>query len=239
MTREGKPVIGIPCSKSGNGKIALTAGYFRGIYRNGGIPVAFPYTGTEEEADLFFESGDFDGWLFSGGVDIDPARYGETVLNDSVTVEEERDRFELRLISRVFETEAPLFGICRGVQTMNVAAGGTLFQDIPGHRQSEAGSVRTERVNVLPGTVLAGLVGEGEYRVNTFHHQSVKDCAPGFRVSAVCPDDGIIEAIEPAEAGSRFVLGLQWHPELFFHLDPGADRIFRTFVEACREYGNR
>ncbi len=236
MTRDGKPVIGIPSSMNGN-KVSFSTAYFKSVYLEGAVPVALPYNGTEEDADLFFESGDFDGWLFSGGVDIDPERYGEEKLNDSVEISPERDRFEFRLLRRVLsETEAPVFGICRGVQTLNVVAGGTLYQDIPGHRQSEARDARPEKVILTGPSRLRDIIGSGEYEVNSFHHQAVKDPAPGYIVTSVCPADGVIEAIEPEERG-RFIIGVQWHPEHFHSYEGGSQRLFRAFVEACAEYG--
>ena len=236
MTENGKPVIGIPCSMDGN-KVSFGTTYFNSVYLEGAIPVALPYNGTEEDADRFFESGDFDGWLFSGGVDLDPARYGETVLNDSVKISEERDRFEIRLLGRVLsETKAPVLGICRGVQTLNVVAGGTLYQDIPNHRQPDARDVRPEHIVFTGPSRLRDITGSDEYDVNSFHHQSVKDPAPGYVVTSVCPADGVIESIEPAERG-RFIIGVQWHPECFHTYEQGSQRLFRAFVDACAEYG--
>lgn len=233
MTEMKRPVIGITCSMS-NGAVKLGRNYFDAIWAAGGIPVGLPYSGTAEAAKKFFASGEFDGILFSGGVDVDPHRYGEEITGANVEVSADRDEFELTMAELVKDTDLPILGICRGIQLLNVAFGGTLYQDIPGHRQEESGLIHERHANVTPGTLLRELVGQDHIFTNSFHHQAVKDPAPGFIVAARA-DDGTIEAIEPAIRTERFILGVQWHPEIFHAIDETSFAIFRAFINACRK----
>lgn len=232
MSQTKKPVIGITSSMS-NGAIKMARYYHQAIYAAGGIPVFLPYTGGAEAAKMYARSGDFDGILFAGGCDIDPHRYGEEITGAGVEICEERDEFELALAEEIKNTNIPILGICRGIQTMNVAFGGTLYQDIPGHKQEEGGSFHERRASVVEGTLLHSLVGSAEIATNSFHHQAVKVPAPGFRVAATA-DDGIIEAIEPAVLSDRFILGVQWHPERYHDIDETSAAIFRAFVNAAK-----
>lgn len=231
METTGRPVIGIT-SSMGNGAIRLGKYYFDAIWAAGGVPVGLPYTGCAADAKKFAESGIFDGILFSGGVDVDPHRYGEEITGANVEVSAERDEFELTLAELIKNTDLPILGICRGIQLMNVAFGGSLWQDIPGHKQEEGGSFHERHANVVPGTLLRELVGHDDIFTNSFHHQAVKVPAPGFIVAARA-DDGTIEAIEPAVRTDRFILGVQWHPERFHDIDSTSGNIFRAFVNAA------
>ena len=162
-----------------------------------------------------------DGVLLTGGADVDPAEYGEPIQHPSVEV----DAYELALARAALERDLPLLAICRGAQVLNVAAGGTLVQDIPTqHPTTIAHSIERPKdalvhdVILESGTGLAALLhdrlsADGRMRVNSRHHQSVRDVAAGFVISAVAPD-GIVEAIERPAA--RFCLGVQWHPENFW-----------------------
>jgi putative glutamine amidotransferase len=135
----------------------------------------------------------------------------------------------------------PVLGICRGIQLLNVAAGGSLYQHLPAQLpetrrhnyrlQDSAWETPTHEVRVEPGSKLAAVVGEEELKTNSFHHQAVKDVAPGFRSTAWAPD-GVIEAIE--HDGKPFAVAVQWHPEGMFRSDTYARRIFEAFVAACR-----
>jgi putative glutamine amidotransferase len=184
-----------------------------------------------------------DGVLLTGGPDVDPSLYGETETHPTVEVSADRDEYEVPLAQAAIARDLPLLAICRGVQVLNVAAGGTLIQDIPSatetainHSQTDAPDRIAHDVTIEPNTCLSVLVtgraGEGaRVSVNSRHHQSVKDAAPGFVVAATAPD-GIVEAIE--RPASRFCVGVQWHPENFWH-DGRFGGLFAGLVEAARK----
>jgi putative glutamine amidotransferase len=184
-----------------------------------------------------------DGVLMTGGVDIDPARYGEAAHESVTAIEPDRDAFEFALLLTAREARLPLFGICRGLQVMNVALGGSLFQDITAqmagilpHTVPAPPFALAHEVWVSRGSRLWTLMQEkmvdGEtISVNSRHHQAIKRLAPGFEVTATAPD-GVIEAIECPNAS--FCLGVQWHPENFWRT--GEFRpLFEGFIEACRK----
>jgi len=183
-----------------------------------------------------------DGVLLSGGVDIDPREFGEAELPGAgVTIDPQRDALELPLARAAVAADLPVFGICRGVQTLAVAAGGSLHQDLAllghdrtTHHQREAGkddAAVAHPVHVSPGTRLAVAVGDGERPVNSFHHQAVRDVPPGFVVAARS-SDGVVEALE--DSRRPFVIGVQWHPERMVDRHPSQRRLFAAFVEAAR-----
>lgn len=162
-----------------------------------------------------------DGLVLHGGADVWPGSYGEEPLRPEWSGDRVRDTYEIALVRAFAAAGKPVFGICRGLQLINVAHGGTLYQDIgtqvPAarrHRDADAYDLHFHHIEVLPGTKLARLLGgAGQHRINSVHHQGVKDLAPGFRVEAVSPDDGIVEAIR--HEGEPWISAVQWHPE--FH----------------------
>ena len=184
------------------------------------------------------------GLLLTGGGDVDPARYGATRHEKLEEVDPARDEFEMALIAAARSRDLPIFAICRGVQVLNVAAGGTLVQDIPSevtgalnhslvvppHPPYElAHEVWVEKDSLLARLLGERLVGSDTCDVNSRHHQAVKTIAPGYRVSATAPD-GVIEAIE--DPAARFCLGVQWHPENFWRT--GEFRaLYEGFLEAA------
>ncbi len=186
------------------------------------------------------EAGAFDALLIGGGGDVDPGRYGRVRIdNGTVEVDPERDALDFRLLEDARRAGVPVFGICRGLQVVNVAFGGTLVQDIPSVRPStvvhqRARDEKTRRdhaVEVTPGTLLAAIAGPGAPSVNSRHHQAIEDAGRGLTVTAVAPD-GLAEAIEAT--GDPWLLGVQWHPENLLG-DPVSERLFAEFLRAARD----
>jgi putative glutamine amidotransferase len=226
------PIIGIaPCRSLPD--------YVESIRRAGGEPrVLDPL--KDEPAQVVRE---VDGVLMTGGVDIDPARYGEERHETVTAIEPERDAFEFALLLAAREARLPLFGICRGLQVMNVALGGTLIQDIAAQMAgilphtiasppfAIAHEVWVSKASRLWTLMQEKMVDADTFSVNSRHHQAIKTLAPGFEVTATAPD-GVVEAIECANA--TFCLGVQWHPENFWRT--GEFRpLFEGFIEACRK----
>ena len=236
----GKPVIGLSCSyekDENNHRIFLNHSYLNAIRSFGGIPVVLPSEGNEDE--LSYLAMQCDGLLFTGGMDIEPALFGEEKWNDTVSTTPDRDRSESLLFRLAQERQLPILGICRGLQMMNVYFGGTLYQDIPTqapseveHRMAPPDHRTCHNCQILPGTPLHNLIGQDEMAVNSHHHQAIKDVAPGFAVMGRC-EDGIIEAIwDPRQ---KFVWGVQWHPENIWDIEDSSAQIFRAFIDACKK----
>jgi putative glutamine amidotransferase len=181
-----------------------------------------------------------DGLVLTGGMDVDPRHYGEPVLNDTVKPEPERDAFELPLVREAMARDLPVLAICRGCQVLNVAAGGSLWQDLPAqrpaqiaHRQTAARDAVTHAVHVAAGSVLAGVIGDAAAPVetNTFHHQAART-VPDALVAVAFTADGTIEGLESPD--HTFVVGVQWHPEHLAPSRPEHARLFEALVAAAR-----
>jgi putative glutamine amidotransferase len=188
-----------------------------------------------------------DGLLLTGGPDVDPREYGDQDTHPSVEIDPARDAYELALARYALDRDVPLFAICRGAQVLNVAAGGTLIQDLPtanpssvSHSVDQPKTSIAHEVAVTPNTCLSVLMTDrlgtsGPISVNSRHHQSIKDLAPGFLVSATAPD-GVIEAIERSDA--EFCVGVQWHPENFWKTGDFST-LFAGLVSAARRCHDR
>ena len=208
----------------------MSQNYLNSVWEAGAVGVFLAY--TEDEDKLAEYAQVFDGFLFAGGDDMDPARYGEVKLFDSVEIDDDRDRFELGLYRHVKATGKPVLGICRGIQLLNVAEGGSLYQHIEGHRQTPKPGTVTEQVTkVEKASLLHDLIGEETILVNTFHHQNVKALAPTLAIDAVS-EDGYIEAVHMP--GHPFFLAVQWHPEIFRQSSVAMQKVFLAFVDAAR-----
>ena len=240
-----QPIIGVTTSSErtdkGVDRVFVNAAYIRAVERAGGIPLLLtPY--HSPEAIRHF-STQIDGLLLTGGGDIDPVRFGEARHPTTDLISAERDELELQRVTRqAIDTGLPLLAICRGIQVVNVALNGTLHQHVPdvvgndiAHSQGGARSDRTHEVAIEPGTMLASLAGGERLRVNSFHHQAIKDLGDGLRPVAWA-DDKVIEAVElPGARG--FVLAVQWHPEELVESDPAALRLFQALVDAASKQG--
>jgi putative glutamine amidotransferase len=239
-----KPVIGITpspvrqTSAAGNlERYAIATCYVNAVLAAGGVPIVLPPQDDNVGAIL----GLVDGLLFSGGADIDPTRYGDTDVHPKTyDIHPLRDRFEIELIREAIDRDVPLFCICRGIQVLNVACGGSLYQDIPdqfdaaiSHRQQEIGLEHHESshdVTAESDSLLAATYESTAIPVNSYHHQGIKDLAPALRVAGRA-EDGLVEAVELP--GKRFVLGVQWHPEMMFHEHSDHLAPFKYLVEAA------
>jgi putative glutamine amidotransferase len=208
------------------------------------VAAGVPRESIEVATPLSPAVGPFDALVLGGGVDVDPARYGRPTLeNGRVEVDAERDALDFRLFEEARRTGVPVLGICRGLQVVNVALGGTLVQDLPTERPSPVVHERTReekkrldhRVAIAPGTRLSGIAGAPEAAVNSRHHQAIEAVAPGLTVSAVAPD-GVPEAVESAD--DPWLVAVQWHPENL-DADPVSQRLFREFLERARAQVDR
>lgn len=241
-----RPLIGITTTyssgRNGSTLLACPRTYFEAIEIAGGVPVGVPMA-SESTLESLFDR--LDGLLFSGGEDVAPELYGEDSLPGLGRIQPERDRVELTLARWALERDKPVLAICRGIQVLNVAAGGTLFQDLDSQRSSgldhRESTLRGERgyvahdLKVLPDTRLARAVGEGPHPANTHHHQAVKQLGDGLTATGYS-DDGLVEAVESDSRG--WVIGIQCHPEDLWREHEWAHDLFTTFVEEARYHAN-
>lgn len=217
------PIIGITANYTDERLSTLAEGYYASVLAAGGSPVIIPpYANRDALVELL---PTLDGLLLSGGADIDPRYMGEEPRYDLLhTINPTRDNQELMLTLLATDLGLPILGICRGIQTLAAALGGSVHQDIYAalgdnllnHDQAEERGVATHRVNIEEGSRLAEIFGEKSLFVNTFHHQAVSRVPQGFAVSAVATD-GVIEAMEATDG--RSIIGVQWHPETFILKD--------------------
>lgn len=216
--------------------ISLSSGYTSGVLAAGGLPLVLPITDNPAMLEKFIKA--CDGFIVPGGSDIDPEFYGQKRNLRLHRVIRRRDEMEIALIPEILKAEKPLLGICRGMQALNVARGGTLYQDIhslqPGahiaHVQGRPFEAPAHDVDIDPDSKLAQVMGTTHCRVNTLHHQSVNRVGQGLQVAAVAPD-GVVEAVEMPDAD--FVVGVQWHPEYLWPNHPEEKSLFENLVQAA------
>ncbi|MBE1554184.1 gamma-glutamyl-gamma-aminobutyrate hydrolase family protein [Sporosarcina limicola] len=231
-----KPVIGITTDVDRENRHELPNAYIQAVIHAGGLPLIIPI-GIEEDAIQML--GIIDGLLLSGGNDINPMLFDEEPHVHLGEVSPGRDSCELELARQMLQLDKPILGICRGLQILNVAGGGSLYQDIYNqldgpilqHSQKAPRAHLSHFVQLEKGSILESIAGSEQLKVNSFHHQAVKDVPTKFKVTGVA-NDGVIEAVEGT--GKQFVLGVQWHPEqLAVQGDTVSQQIFRNFIEAC------
>lgn len=246
-----RPRIGltgsIAPSPTGVPRTVLNEAYVAAIRDAGGLPLVITPAHTGESLrDLYAL---LDGLVLTGGEDVEPARYGEVVTHPSVETLPARDAMEFALTAWARADGLPLLAICRGIQVLNVALGGSLYQDLPSdrpggvwHQQTAADPPvpRTQPshpVRVEAGSWLAGVIGEGPWPVNSIHHQGIKVLAPPLVAVAHAPD-GVVEAVEAGDPdGATVLVGVQWHPEeLLQGGDPASRRLFEAFVIAAAKH---
>jgi len=207
--------------------------YVECVERAGGVPIVFPVTDPDHVPTLV---GAVQGLVLTGGGDIQPSLYGETPAPETHTVDAARDAFELALVHCALERDLPVLAICRGMQFVNVAHGGTLVEHVPAltgqrHDQSDRGQEGVHTVKIEPDSHLAEALGEVQLSVNSIHHQAVLEPAPGCRAVAWAEDD-TVEAFEIE--GSRHIVAVQWHPDLL-HDWPEQQGLFRQLVARASE----
>ena len=216
--------------------------YVDGVVGAGGIPMVLPP--IVEMAEKV--AGRIDGLLLSGGSDLDPSYYGEEPVPELNPTVPKRDAFEMALVEHALERGMPVFGICRGLQVLNVALGGTLYQDLPSqlhpdliaHRQQVPKWQWTHEVEVDGNSKVAGIMETDDTRVNSYHHQAIKDLS-GDLVAVAHSSDGVIEAAESPNLSERWLVGVQWHAEAMRDVGPENRNLFRAHVVAAERYALR
>ncbi|MFJ7934576.1 gamma-glutamyl-gamma-aminobutyrate hydrolase family protein [Sporosarcina sp. NPDC096371] len=231
-----KPIIGITPDVEKNDQHFLRNDYMQAIIRAGGLPLIVPIGNVDDIAQVVAL---LDGLLLTGGNDINPLLFNEEPHTHLGEVSPNRDLFELELARHMLVEDKPILGICRGIQLLNVAVGGTLYQDLHQqnvglmlqHVQNAPQAHQSHVVRLEKGSLLEDIACSERIQVNSFHHQSLKDVPPVFTVSGMA-SDGIIEAIESVD--KKFVLGVQWHPErMALKGESVSLRIFDRFIAAC------
>ncbi|MBN1656925.1 MAG: gamma-glutamyl-gamma-aminobutyrate hydrolase family protein [Anaerolineae bacterium] len=239
------PVIGLTCfevpaQENRSARACQSLTYVHALQRAGALPLLIPPSPDPHPLRVLLQR--LDGLLLPGGGDVDPARYGEPRHEKCSEPTPARDDTELALARWAIDNRLPILGICRGLQVLNVALGGSLYQDILA--QVDGGSKHdwypdhprtliSHAVTLAPGTHLAALAGVHSLPVNSLHHQALKEIAPGLLVTAHAPD-GVVEAVEMPD--HPFALAVQWHPEELAPGDPHAQRLFDALASAAAHH---
>lgn len=238
-----RPVIGLTAQpkesiSAGNPLDSHVLGhtYTDSVLRAGGLPVLLVPVPDQDIATVLDA---VDGIVLTGGGDIDPARYAEVNSGSAARIDFDRDEFEIELVHHAKQRRMPMLAICRGIQVLNVALGGTLIQDIGTEigshthdRIGEEAYVSHQAVKIEPGCVIAQIVGDTELMVNSIHHQAIKELGDGLAAIAWA-EDGIIEAVEHEDSAWPLI-AVQWHPEYLRQRDDDASlAIFRALVDAA------
>jgi putative glutamine amidotransferase len=245
---QSRPIIGVP-TQTYNDDPNLPAcwimshRYVNTLTAAGAVPYVIPLLTDEATLRAIYET--LDGLFICGGVDIDPSQYNEQRHRLLGRVDPERDRVEMQFVRWAMEDKMPVFGVCRGAQVINVAAGGTLHQDIAYNINGAlkhdffpydgryARDLLTHSVAVDTESKLGSLLGVRSVKINSMHHQAIDRVGQGLAASAWAPD-GVIEAVE--SQNGHYVMGVQWHPEELATTDPRMRRLFTTFVRESMDY---
>ena len=205
------------------------------VEKAGGIPIAIPILNIDNLEEI---TQGLDGLILSGGHDLDPSYYQEEPHPNLGPIFPARDRHEMNLIRQFYPLNKPILGICRGMQLLNIAFGGSLYQDLSQnpsiqiqHCQSSEMEYSTHSINIAEDSFLKSLISD-DNRVNSVHHQIIKQLAPSLKAIAWSQDQ-VIEALEDRD--HPFLLGLQWHPEYTYNYSPASQAIFNCFIEACQK----
>jgi len=239
-----KPIIGINSTRvikhetpySHSVIESLSNDYVESVIKAGGVPVILPILSDEESIRRQIEI--LDGVLLSGGVDINPLVYNEEPSPKLGYIFPDKDTFDLLIVKIAYELKKPILAICRGHQILNIAFGGTLYQDLSDmegsyikHQQQTKDGAASHTIDIIDGSILHNILGSSII-TNSFHHQAIKDLAPGFKVSAYSKDN-VIEAIE--KCNENFVIGVQFHPEIMAtYNDDNMLKLFQSFIVASQ-----
>ncbi|MEA4999815.1 MAG: gamma-glutamyl-gamma-aminobutyrate hydrolase family protein [Candidatus Limiplasma sp.] len=237
---ERMPIIGVTGSiEDDEHRQFINSNYLARLLKAGMIPLVLSLDMDSHQIPLCLDR--LDGLLLSGGNDVDPMMFGEAPTTGLGAVSPKRDKLEMHVVKEAYRRNMPIFAICRGIQSLNVALGGTLYQDLPSqyraaddhppllHAQTAHERYPSHKITVTPGTPLYEIFQEDSLAVNSFHHQAIKALAPPLTVCARATD-GVIEAVYDTE--KPFVLGVQWHPERMKEGMP----LFHAFEKACAAY---
>ena len=230
-----KPLIGVmPLWDDDKESVWMLPGYLEGIRQAGGIPVILPFTSENDELEQLAKM--CDGFLFTGGHDVSPELYSEKPVDDSVICCKDRDEMESWYLKYAISSDKPLLGICRGIQFINAALGGTLYQDLPtqhsseiDHHQKPPYDIPVHTVSIVKDSPLGKFLDTERLSVNSYHHQAVKDLSPRLKAMAISTD-GLIEAVFMPE--HRFLWAVQWHPEFSYLTDINSRKIFKAFIDS-------
>ena len=231
-------IIGLTPQGDGSKGYSMSPDFIRALNSLGAIAITLPSV-TDDDALMLDTLALCDGIIFTGGPDVRPSLFGEEIIPSCGSINDERDAFEIKLYKMAIEADKSILGVCRGVQVMNIAQGGNIYQDI----YSQSGTVLVHHtldgqrafhsVTISNDNIMSRVgFSASTIAVNSYHHQSVKDLAEGYEAFAYS-DDGLIEGIYMPSR--RFVAGVQWHPEKRFDGDDDSFRILIDFVESCKK----
>ena len=231
-----KPIIGVmPLWDDNKESIWMLPGYMDGIKEAGGLPIIFPMITDEEEIKQLCDM--CTGFLFTGGHDVSTELYREEPIPGMVDSCRTRDEMELKVLDIAVKQDKAVLGICRGIQFINAALGGSLYQDLPSQRPSAVEHHMTapydrtaHRVRISKESPLYEFLGKEELGVNSYHHQAIKDLSP-LLIEMAVSEDGLTEAVYMP--GKKYIWALQWHPEFSYKVDENSRKIFKSFVDSC------